>query len=936
MFNLFNQHGPTGFNDFLKKLYISLGILLGLGFSIFNLEVKILIILNISFILISFALTFAFTDYSINNNPIIMKLLEVNKDASMRSLNITISNNPNLEGKELFKSIYETLMENQEFIDFGYQKIVILSCTLNDNRTYNLHSNIVICNDTTFEDYYLFIEKDLTNYFNLEYGYNFETIVRFNYKVWNADDMRNLKIKQTKNAVTYSKNAVDKAVKSRYYRIHKQNWVGPLNQSNIRAFSTSCSTSIKDLSYSKVLNKKWYKGLINPLSLVNSRGILKQKHPNPIFTMDIETINFSLTKVQIPIAISCCGFHKNKIETKIFLIDYKILQSDPELAVKQLWSNYFTYLESIIKNSPILDNLTIFAHNLGNFDGYFLSKGLLNHYNPEHVTSIIDESNSYISIKLNSASGFIFEWKDSLRIFPTSLDKLCKMFLVKGKLIPYNPKFQSVELFKNPKLLNSFKKYSKQDAVILYQALRSAQTLYFYKFKVDIESVYSTATLSLKIYRTGFQDKVIYILPSNIDLFIRNSYFGGGTDVYKAYAENVHYYDINSLYPDAMLEPMPYNILNNGKMINLTDRSLESFFGFAYVRIFCPLKMERPVLPFHQAGKTIYPVGTWSGVYFSQELKAVEKLGYQITLIRGYEFDKADLFSGFVNHFYEIKKYNKGVERDMAKLQLNNLYGYFGRKQITILTENIKNDPDNLNLFLLTRLIKSINKINDQYSTILSYTNLNYTMLESLNNELHSDIKSFKTFIKSNVAIAAAVTSYARIKMIPFKIDPNTLYTDTDSAFTTKPIDPSLIGIELGQMKDELKGNIIKEAYFIGPKKYGYYIIDKDTGQRKDFSVFSGVPRNSLSFNEVKSIFEGQIITKNIPNKFYKSFTSSSITIKDSKITIKNTSNKQLINNVYLPPKLHNGYHSYYQYLYNKFKTIIMRNLNINILKEKL
>jgi hypothetical protein len=122
----------------------------------------------------------------------------------------------------------------------------------------------------------------------------------------------------------------------------------------------------------------------------------------------------------------------------------------------------------------------------------------------------------------------------------------------------------------------------------------------------------------------------------------------------------------------------------------------------------------------------------------------------------------------------------------------------------------------------------------------------------------------------SNVALAAAVTSYARIVMIPFKLDPNTLYTDTDSAFTTKPIDPSLIGLELGEMKDELQGKMINEAYFLAPKNYGYYIIDIVTGIKQEFSVFSGVPRNSLSFEEVKSIFEGKTITKTISNRFYK------------------------------------------------------------------
>jgi hypothetical protein len=48
-----------------------------------------------------------------------------------------------------------------------------------------------------------------------------------------------------------------------------------------------------------------------------------------------------------------------------------------------------------------------------------------------------------------------------------------------------------------------------------------------------------------------------------------------------------------------------------------------------------------------------------------------------------------------------------------------------------------------------------------------------------------------------NVVLAATVTAYARIEIIPFKISPYTLYTDTDSAFTSKLIDPSLIGIEL-------------------------------------------------------------------------------------------------------------------------------------------
>jgi hypothetical protein len=235
-----------------------------------------------------------------------------------------------------------------------------------------------------------------------------------------------------------------------------------------------------------------------------------------------------------------------------------------------------------------------------------------------------------------------------------SLDKLCAMFAVEGKLRSYNPKFKNLELFNNFNLLQEFINYSLQDAKSLYEALFYAQNMYFNKFKVDIESVYSTATLSLKIYRTKFQKDPIFILPSNIDTFIRNSYYGGGTDVYKGFSKLVYYYDVNSLNPYAMLNPMPYNLIKKHKFMNKIK--LENFFGFIEVEVLCPKDIIRPVLPFHFKGKTVYPIGCWKGIYFSEELKAVAKLGYKFKLIRGYEFSKANLFESYINYFYEIKK----------------------------------------------------------------------------------------------------------------------------------------------------------------------------------------------------------------------------------------------------------------------------------------
>lgn len=151
--------------------------------------------------------------------------------------------------------------------------------------------------------------------------------------------------------------------------------------------------------------------------------------------------------------------------------------------------------------------------------------------------------------------------------------------------------------------------------------------------------------------------------------------------------------------------------------------------------------------------------------------------------------------------------------------------------------------------------MKNIIEINDDVVTLLVSTNLNYDILKELNYSFLDKNYNFKNSytygVKSNVAIASAVTSFARIEMMKFKTDPDIeiYYTDTDSIFIKGKLPDNYIGKELGQFKDEArseKGLLIKKAIFIGIKEYGYTFIDKN-GIKIDKSVFAGVPRNSLS-----------------------------------------------------------------------------------------
>lgn len=224
-------------------------------------------------------------------------------------------------------------------------------------------------------------------------------------------------------------------------------------------------------------------------------------------------------------------------------------------------------------------------------------------------------------------------------------------------------------------------------------------------------------------------------------------------------------------------------------------------------------------------GKTIFPTGKWIGTYFSEELKAVKPYGYTFKFLEGYEFSKVDLFSEYVDHFYDKKKNSIGSERFIAKMHLNQLYGIFGRKHDLLETVNFYKEE--LKDYVFTRVIKSIIPINEEIMSLLMHKNVNDPLIRELNIDLDMKLDNSYNLVTANVAIASAVTSYAIIHMIQFKAFGSVVYTDTNSIFTTKKLDSKFIGKELGLMKDELNGLIIKEAYFLGIKKYGYIYEDK-------------------------------------------------------------------------------------------------------------
>jgi hypothetical protein len=242
-----------------------------------------------------------------------------------------------------------------------------------------------------------------------------------------------------------------------------------------------------------------------------------------------------------------------------------------------------------------------------------------------------------------------------------------------------------------------------------------------------------------------------------------------------------------------MLNPMPDQLIHFHE--NMSDINLDGFFGFCKVEITKPKGLIYPLLPYRKDGLINHPTGKFTGIYFSEELKAIKAQGYKVKLIEGYEFYKTFLFESFINDFYAQKKNSIGAERFIAKMHLNTLYGYFGRSLNLLETIIVKNNK--LNDFTLNHKIKNLYQINDDYSCVLTNKDFN------VNN-----------FIKSKVAIASAVTAYARIEMLKIKVyclknNIKLFYSDTDSIFIDKPLPSKMIGIFLSS------SSLFKKRFFL-------------------------------------------------------------------------------------------------------------------------
>ena len=222
----------------------------------------------------------------------------------------------------------------------------------------------------------------------------------------------------------------------------------------------------------------------------------------------------------------------------------------------------------------------------------------------------------------------------------------------------------------------------------------------------------------------------------------------------------------------------------------------------------------------------------------------------------------------------------------IAKILLNSLYGRFGMEETFTYSEII--DYNNYPNFEKKNIDNIINVVDLDKNYLVNLRNIK---AEQSNTDLDNNIE----IPNINVAIAAAVTAYARIHMSQFKNNnllPNLYYSDTDSVYFDGPIDNSLISnTELGKMKLE---GIYNEAIFLAPKVYALKNDQSSIVKIKGLN-FDNIKNSNITLESLYLLLTKDNNFKIPKNKWYRHINEGTITILDQLYTLKVTDSKRLL-----------------------------------------
>jgi len=367
--------------------------------------------------------------------------------------------------------------------------------------------------------------------------------------------------------------------------------------------------------------------------------------------------------------------------------------------------------------------------------------------------------------------------------------------------------------------------YCRRDVEILKKAMEK----YFEFLRAHDMGKFgmTKSSQALNAYRHRFMEAKIYTHRSDEVIELeKDAYLGGRVECFrlgKIGGEKKVGLDVNSMYSFVMkryLFPSRFLSYHEHFPLKRLPSSLENHCAVAEVLVDTP----EPCFGVRQGFKIIFPTGRFRCFLCSRGLHLALERGWLKGIIAISFYDAADLFSGYVDYFYELKqKYDREknqIYRKLVKYFLNCLYGKFA--QFRPIMDSF-HEEKGLSCYR-----------GEWFDEVTGEKGSEYKLMNRVVRETGREIAP-----NSLVAVSAHVTEDARLyldEIIERIGRDRVLYCDTDGIKIMKEdegrvkdlIDPG----RLGALKNEGEYDRLE---IIGPKSY---LTDKD-------SVLKGIPKSA-------------------------------------------------------------------------------------------
>ena len=484
------------------------------------------------------------------------------------------------------------------------------------------------------------------------------------------------------------------------------------------------------------------------------------------------------------------------------------------------------------------------------------------------------------------------QFRCSYNLMPSSIDSLGKSFkinkmdeeeinnlILKG-YIKEKKEFYDLGgyyVHDDPYLRNVFVSYIKRDVMIAKTAflnyketVESTKDAINNKYKkqdVHLQKILTTASLVQKLVKNNIWNnehlhtsvkKGLKIHSYEQYALMRKFYSGGFTQFNPLYHNKVFdkkgfSIDINSSYPWAMTQPLPY-----GELLEEIPENTQNYLTYCIVKM--RYKIKSKYINFiclkNKTEKQVRYSMHGSGEFYFllDELEFYKKV-YDIEIIEiKYLYARCFTFlKPFIEEYYRLKSESsangQAALTTTYKLLLNSLYGSFAKKAMYpmgIWME--KRFYDKLKEQELDGLYDEKNK--KWIPKTFKQSNIPNMDLFCVEMEKEEKPKSFP-----NMLIGATITAYSRLKLLNaiFEIGVDKfVYCDTDSIFClgkkeNLPSSIKLDDYELGAWKVEFEFN---KGKILGAKRYVF-----ENEKHKTKSATSGIKLKKLSeFDEIEKM----------------------------------------------------------------------------------